>query len=345
MPHQGKEFSDDKDKLCLALREKVKQVGGCGAENGPREPKTCSVVVSPIQPQQASKLVPVLSELLPLNDGLSHLKRVRRVSFAGNAASVELEIVLCRDEVWEHRKADASEVLKSFNLQLEKRMVPATAPLSREELRKWGDLWPLIFKPGKHLHKPPSPVELRDMYNHMSRTTELAESVEVPPNCAVAAVLVHPASGEVVACGLDKSQRHARVSDGTFTVNTKLSHAVMNCLSSFASPHIPTISNEEEQKNTDKMGKKQLKRASCLPNDQYLCTGLDCYVSREPCVMCSMALLHSRIRRVVFACFNPEHVGGFSEAKIHKESALNHRFEAFLVPVKEIDSEMRSCKT
>lgn len=64
------------------------------------------------------------------------------------------------------------------------------------------------------------------------------------------------------------------------------------------------------------------------PSGPYLCTGYDVYTTNEPCIMCSMALVHSRARRVMFSLKNEEN-GALSSTKLHTIQALNHRYEVF----------------
>lgn len=62
----------------------------------------------------------------------------------------------------------------------------------------------------------------------------------------------------------------------------------------------------------------------------YLCTGYDIYLLREPCIMCSMALVHSRARRIFF--HETTSSGAINTlTKIHTEKALNHHYEVFCV--------------
>ena len=62
------------------------------------------------------------------------------------------------------------------------------------------------------------------------------------------------------------------------------------------------------------------------PAQYHLCAGCDIYVTLEPCAMCAMALVHSRVRRLVYAL--PALGAGAlgSRYQLHAEKSLNHHF-------------------
>ena len=74
-----------------------------------------------------------------------------------------------------------------------------------------------------------------------------------------------------------------------------------------------------------------------MPLDQYICTGFDAYMLVEPDVMEAMALVHSRIRRVIFRDKNPQFGGLGSVQSIHGLPNLNHHYRVF-----QYSSEMNS---
>lgn len=53
----------------------------------------------------------------------------------------------------------------------------------------------------------------------------------------------------------------------------------------------------------------------------------DIYVTKEPCVMCAGALVHVRIRRVIFGCSDPRSGAGGGLINLLQHPALNHHCE------------------
>jgi tRNA(adenine34) deaminase len=58
--------------------------------------------------------------------------------------------------------------------------------------------------------------------------------------------------------------------------------------------------------------------------ENYRLPDLELYVTLEPCAMCAMALLHARIKRVVFAAADPKTGAAGSVIDVFGNRALNH---------------------
>jgi tRNA(Arg) A34 adenosine deaminase TadA len=76
---------------------------------------------------------------------------------------------------------------------------------------------------------------------------------------------------------------------------------------------------------TDGTGEATADAGEPAPAQHHLCADCDVYLTHEPCPMCAMALVHSRVRRIMYALPVADGALG-SRYELHAERSLNHHF-------------------
>lgn len=121
----------------------------------------------------------------------------------------------------------------------------------------------------------------------------------------------------------------AESADSRTSTGLPLRHAVLNAVRQVATLRTgPPFANATPARN----------------GADYLLTSLTLFTTHEPCVMCAMALLHSRVREVVVV--RPSPTGGLGTAiGVQSEQGLNHKFEVYRAPADALTVEQRIALT
>ena len=232
----------------------------------------------------------LLGEMLKrLDSNLDYLKRVKHQQDGSSSSLVLL-------------KGDDDDVDLGTDMKTVNVMVPAVAPLLPEQAKLWSTkFWPV----SRGLES--SSCELEPKFTVGERTI-LSSWMKEAWSCCIGSegstmgvVIVDPRNNEVVA----KSGSRGK----------KLRHATMIAISNAAKK----ISHAKLNMTTSSLSR----------SETYLCTGFDVFLTHEPCCMCAMALLHSRVRRVFWDVCDLKRGALGSVVRLHTLPNINHRYRVY----------------
>lgn len=207
--------------------------------------------------------------------------------------------------------------------------VPSLAPISAEQAAQWSDqYWPISYKNTNPYGPHPSLVQRNtdEIQPEVGTWLSLARTAgkQIAATCVgeqlgVVVVDRTKATPEVIAVAGDCRWRSptgaAELPKGTGNV---MAHAVQRAIAMVAKKRLRVAGTDPAYLDRSLFCdspltevEKQYYEKDNIASSGYLCVDLDIYLTNEPCVMCSMAILHSRFRRCVFVKRMP-HTGGMT---------------------------------
>ncbi|KAF2016735.1 cytidine deaminase-like protein [Aaosphaeria arxii CBS 175.79] len=222
--------------------------------------------------------------------------------------------------------------------------VPTFSPTSSEQAAQWSvEYWPITYKNTNPYGPHPSLVARnvaeieKDAGKWLALAEKAAEQV-YSQNLGerVGCVIVDNSKGrpEIVAVAADSRWRNPTgepetKNDGPGNV---MAHAVERAIAMVGKKRLRAVGKDPDTLDrklfcdsplTDM--ERRYYELDNLPSNGYLCVELDIYVTHEPCVMCSMAILHSRFKRCIFGRRMP-YTGGLTadnaEGKMEEKPKL-----------------------
>lgn len=259
----------------------------------------------------------------------------------------------------------AQNIVELLSEKIEIVPVSASLPVLSWQYKDISRIWPCKFHPNKDLEKLYTGTWFTKAETTFHiQMIEICGFLRKELNKSVSGIAVDPRTKSIVAIGFDEIGRHPLMhcamvlidsvarsqnggawndillenddesqaiytNDSTEYTLSGVSPFIRKLISSqfasvtFGAERIKTAA--ENRQNDLEMSANANNLAKYGP---YLCTGYDVYLSREPCVMCSMALTHSRIRTIFFHEKQPN--GAIcSLVKLQSVKALNHHFQVF----------------
>lgn len=281
----------------------LKQVRAVSDEQRDNDkPEFVSVWCCEIQPINTKIMVPLIRDhVLPFDHPLNHLKRYKKVQNSLNESVIHG--IICTDS-FQYEKEDLCQFIDKLtegklNYAAFKAKVPLSVPQTREISEKWGELyWPMNWK-GNPNHQFLNSVKFNFEHEKMIIGKLISE---VSPSTSSRLVTFFAKPDNDLKPELICISKY----DGC---GTPYDHSIMKCIDQIASM-------ETSRRNSTVQG-----------DSNYLCHNLTVYTTDEPCVMCCMALIHSRIGRIIYLKSSSKTGGLESNYQLGAREGLNWKFE------------------
>ncbi|KAG8735620.1 hypothetical protein FRC10_010353 [Ceratobasidium sp. 414] len=236
------------------------------------------------------------------SDNLKHLKRVRTLN--GRKSIILASTTVPSEQLPRLPEGTGSPYVTK---------VPKRVATSQSQLARKNAIWPVGLNP--HI-APEDHIWTLDEIDWLKRGMDKAVEAAVAAKNAgefPIGVYVGPSPGET---GPTVTTQDARTSSGH-----PLRHAAQ-----VAVRKIAEIRSEPDA--SPSTSPRDVAAIEPRNGASYLLTGLTLFTTHEPCIMCSMSLLHSRVARVVYAQPMAQ-TGGCNEEGVCLPAldGVNHRFE------------------
>ena len=193
----------------------------------------------------------------------------------------------------------------------------------------WGSMWPLLFRPtdvDRDRETGPSAVFEDRVRRLMSSVQEDTAALRIRHSSSLShlsgAIIVNPDNNQIVmTCASAIDILFPRLGEGV--LRHPLYSPAMLVIAALAA-----------------CSRGECSPLSELPRGQYLCTGLELYLHREPDLAASMALVHSRIACVIYREADEGGGGLGSRYKLHTLRSINHRFRVYRI---RTEDEIEKC--
>ncbi|CAL9727698.1 tRNA-specific adenosine deaminase subunit Tad3p [Monosporozyma unispora] len=291
-------------KKCI-IEDKLLQVKHSLNNNVPDLTTVWTIEIDPRDSKKVIDFIRSTQDKDPIS--LQHIKRIKKTEDLKR-----LKVVII-STTYIGKEADVIDLLNATNIKYEllsnETQIPLIGPSTKELVNQWSkDYWPLTWNGNPNdqiLNDYVFDMEfIKKILTTISNISEkeLTKGNKYP----IVSAFVDPLNKDLITIAVDERN----IKDGC-----SLDHSIICGIKSIAKLQREMLTN-------DKMNMTS-----------YLCLNYDIYTTHEPCSMCSMALVHSRIKRCIFVrpmqmtgALLPDSGDGYS---MHNNKILNSQYEVF----------------